>query len=48
MEEWEDEILVCSNCGDRIEEGQYYFRFMTGSIDLILCESCHDDCKHWN
>lgn len=43
----EQEKLICENCGDQIRENEMYFRYTDGKTDLILCECCMEDCKHW-
>lgn len=44
MEEWQDEILVCSNCGEGIDpELHKYFQYG----DITLCENCLDEATHY-
>lgn len=48
MYEWEDEALVCTNCGDRIHEGELYFRYEDDQNFVILCETCMEDARRIN
>lgn len=50
MEEWENEVLICSNCGERIDpELNKYFLYdpPRDSTYVCLCEICLEAHTHY-
>ena len=48
MDEWEDEPLICTNCGGKIDrEWEKYFRYEDSNANyVILCSDCLDEFIH--
>jgi len=39
----EDPVCYCSECGEGIFRGDIYYEI----ADMMLCEDCINDCKHY-
>ena len=47
MEEWQDEVYVCENCGYD-GSGKFYNIMMRGWPPIRICEKCMEEAAVYN